>query len=74
MDHRINRSFELRREEHAQLTAWINAEGWRQVRALTWRDGIARALLALAARIAPTVTRPTPLPGLTLESVSPGAT
>ncbi len=56
MQHLINLSlYEIRHDEYRQEMARINTNGWKSVRGRTARETVARALIALATRIAPTV-------------------
>jgi hypothetical protein len=61
MQHLINLSlYEIRRDEYQQEMARINANGWKSVRGRTARETVAKTLITLAARIAPTVGMPNP--------------
>jgi len=59
MQHLINMSlYEIRRDEYQQEMARINANGWKSIQRHPYREGLAKALVALAARLAPTVAMP----------------
>jgi hypothetical protein len=51
---------EMWRDEREWELGMINQEGWKRVRGRNGREAVAKALMALAARIAPTVTAPMP--------------
>jgi hypothetical protein len=51
---------EMWRDEREWELGMINQEGGRRVRGRNGREAVAKALMALAARIAPTVMAPMP--------------
>ncbi|MHB8647205.1 MAG: hypothetical protein ACYDAR_15570 [Thermomicrobiales bacterium] len=48
---------EIQRDERARQIARVNANGWKSVQRRSCRERLAKALVALAARLAP----PTPM-------------
>lgn len=58
MQHLINMSlYEIRRDEYQQEMAQVNANGWKFSQRRPYREALAKALVTLAARLAP----PTPV-------------
>ncbi len=56
MDGRLD--CEVRMADHYRKITDVNAEGWKQPTPPQYRIAVAKALLALATRIAPTVIQP----------------
>jgi hypothetical protein len=54
--------YEIRRAERQREMARINAHAWKSPRGRNGRTALAKALIALAARLAPTVPPPSTIP------------